>query len=408
MQPINFPWLGNSLVMACVILTHVFFAFVAVGGIVIALATEWIGLRRSGSYHDRFAEDYVEFISDMMKLGGVLGVTIVVLLIGLFPEFAKALYNIFFWPLVAEAAFFFVMMAATIFWRITWKTRAGTTGHLAAGVVAALAAVASALVINAAHAFMLTPGRFFETGNLLDAVFNPTMAVSTTHLLIPCVANAAAFAFIYAMWKGSRTAGDKQQYYSWMRTYAGRIFAGAIILQPLSGLSFLLKIKSVNEGIYENIVGGGVSKFFWPMVGLGVIAVTGSIIFWATRERVVKPLLVGSIAALIAFSFGGYTRERARKPYLIYGHMYMNQALAVKEVERKATPKEMLSKKGCLACHRFGGEGGTFGPNLDEHLYHHTKEELKKFLKNPPPTMPPFSGSDDELNDFVDAITKRH
>lgn len=408
MQPINFPLLGNSLVMAIVILVHVFFAFVAVGGLLISVVTEWIGHKKQSANHDRFARAYVGFLSDMMKLGGVLGVLIVVLLIGLFPEFTKMLYNVFFWPLVAEAALFFAMMAATIYWRITWHRTAGTARHLAAGAVAAGSAVASALVINAAHAFMLTPGKYFETKNLLDAVMNPTMLASGTHLLLPCIINAAAFALIYSMWKVGRADGDELLYYSWLRDYAAKIFAVAILFQPLSGLSFILTVRTANEAAYASIVGGNVAKFFWTMVGLATIAVLSSIIFWISGRRAHRVLLIGSLAALIAFSFGGYTRERARKPWLIYGHMYMSDAVAIPAEPSKTplTPKAALSQHGCLACHAFWGEGGTFGPNLDEHLKHHSKGDLKKLLKNPPASMPPFFGTDEELDAFVDTIMK--
>lgn len=405
MTPINFPLFGNSLVMAIVILAHVFFAFVAVGGLLIAVASEWIGWRSNSLFHDKFAKGFITFLSDMMKLGGVLGVTIVVLLIGLFPEFTKGIYNIFFWPFVVEAGLFFIMLACTIWYRNTWNHGGNKACHIAIGVFAAMTSTIAALIINAVHAFMLTPGTFFETGNVWDAIFNPTMLASSTHLLIPCVINAAAFALIYAAWKVRRVELEGVAYYEWMRVYAGKIFAGTILLQPLSGLSFLFSVRSANAKVYSNIVSGNVSQFFWPMVGLGVVAVIASLIFWLSRLRAHTILLVGALAALTAFSFGGYTRERARKPYLIYGHMYMSDAIAQPSSPQTVTsPKAALRQQGCLACHTFQGEGGTFGPRLDEHLKHHSKEELKKILQNPPSSMPPFSGNDEELDEFVDRV----
>jgi cytochrome bd-type quinol oxidase subunit 1 len=401
--------------MAIVILTHVFFAFVAVGGIVIAFLSELIAYKRNSAFHDRFAEGYIKFLSDMMKLGGVLGVAIVVLTIGLFPEFAKKLYNIFFWPLILEIGLFMLLMAATICYRITWKMAGSKARHVAIGGIAMLAAVAAALVINAAHSFMLTPGNYFNDPSLINAVFNPTMLVSSTHLLIPCITNAAAFAFIYALFKLRKAEGKNKEYFAWLSKYSGTIFAAAILLQPLSGLSFLFKIKSVNENIFNNIINGSVSKFFYPMISIGVLAVSCAIIYLVSGRKMQKVLLLASLAALTAFSFGGYTRERARKPYLIYGHMYMSEAFAAEPLlsakiplesgaAPKRTVKDALSSKGCLSCHKYKGTGGTFGPALDDHLGHHSQEELKKMLRNPPEVMPPFAGTDEELDKFIEEI----
>ncbi len=60
-----------------------------------------------------------------------------------------------------------------------------------------------------------------------------------------------------------------------------------------------------------------------------------------------------------------------------------------------------LQKYNCLLCHKYKDKGGTVGPALDEHLRHHPKEELKKLLKEPKKPMPPFPGTDKELDDFL-------
>lgn len=435
MQQINFPFTGNSLIMALVILVHVFFAFVATGGLTLAFASEWLGYRKNSAFHDRFALGYVKFLSSMMKLNGVLGVTIVVLLVGLFPVFTTRLYNIFFWPLMLETAIFMVLMASSIAYRLTWETAENKGLHIAIGGIAAAAAIAAALVINAAWSFMLTPGDYFAAPGLLKAVFNPAMPASSIHLVLPCVLNAAMFAYIYAFFKLRKAEAGDAGYYSWMADYSGTIFASGILLQPLSGLSFLFTLKSVNPAIFTNIVSGGVSKFFWTMAGLATVAVTASIIYLLSKKKQRLVLLIGGLAALTAFSFGGYTRERARKPFLIYGHMYMTGALvaapvqpAVSVPEAKAAPvktaavkpaakmapvktaavlmsrEAALEKYNCLTCHSYKGAGGTFGPALDQHLLHHSKEGLKKYLTIPPENMPPFEGTEQELDDFLNAL----
>ncbi|MDI6783811.1 MAG: hypothetical protein QME64_06930, partial [bacterium] len=118
---INFPILGNSRIMALVLIIHVFFAFIAVGSFYVSLLAEYLGYKRNQPQYDRLAKGYMTFIAQMMKLNGVLGVAILVLLISLFPLFTSRLYTIFFWPLMGEVVFFMVLMASSIWYRETWE-----------------------------------------------------------------------------------------------------------------------------------------------------------------------------------------------------------------------------------------------------------------------------------------------
>ena len=80
------------------------------------------------------------------------------------------------------------------------------------------------------------------------------------------------------------------------------------------------------------------------------------------------------------------------------------KAAQVKAAVPLMTREQGLEKYSCLVCHSYKGEGGTFGPALDQHILHHSKEELRNYLKNPPETMPPFEGTEKELDDLVNAL----
>lgn len=73
------------------------------------------------------------------------------------------------------------------------------------------------------------------------------------------------------------------------------------------------------------------------------------------------------------------------------------------KIKDKAT-KAALQKYNCLLCHKYKGKGGEVGPSLDEHLKHHPKDQLKKLLKEPKKPMPPFPGTEKELDEFLKAI----
>lgn len=80
--------------------------------------------------------------------------------------------------------------------------------------------------------------------------------------------------------------------------------------------------------------------------------------------------------------------------------MKMEGGNKIKEPKVKAA----LQKYSCLLCHKYKGKGGTTGPALDEHLRHHPKEELKKLLKEPKKPMPPFPGTEKELDEFLNTV----
>ncbi len=71
---------------------------------------------------------------------------------------------------------------------------------------------------------------------------------------------------------------------------------------------------------------------------------------------------------------------------------------------REKAVKTALQKYNCLLCHKYKGKGGKVGPALDEHLRHHPKDELKKLLKEPKKPMPPFPGTEKELDEFLKTV----
>jgi len=139
------------------------------------------------------------------------------------------------------------------------------------------------------------------------------------------------------------------------------------------------------------------------MISLASVAVICAALYWILgHEKGRKFLIMASIAMLTAFFIGGYAREKARKPYLVWGHMYMSQGLikatstGPKEPER-ISGAAVYDSEGCGACHLFRGKGGSMGPELMDLSESFSKDDLKEFLAEPPDDMPPFSGSGEEL-----------
>jgi len=401
MERIDFPLTGNSIIMAVVILIHVFFAFFAVGGTILAVASEWTGRRKNNDHYISLARKITKFLSDMMKVNGVLGVAIVVLTIGLWGSFARLLYSATFWLFLTEGIFFLVLMVFSILYHRTWD-KVSPGRHLFYGIGTAGAAILTAFFINAVWAFMMVPGDWIVTQNRWDAFFTPIIWESFLHMIIPCVLNAALMIFIWTYWK-SRTADHDQEYYEQSNKFMARIAGFIVFLQPLSGLSFLFKVKSSTQDLaapnpWQQIWTGVGQPYLHTMMTLAGIGIIFAILYWIFgHKKGRKFLLITALVFFTAYVMGGYTREKARKPYLIWGTMPMNQRIILpSETKDENSGKAIYDKWDCGACHTLNGAGGNFGPELISLHESYTVEEMITFLEDPPEDMPPFDGSREE------------
>ena len=76
MDKIIFPFVGSSIIMAIIITVHVFFAFMAIGALTYATICEWVGIKNKDKDFVKFSKDITSFMSDYMKINGVLGAII--------------------------------------------------------------------------------------------------------------------------------------------------------------------------------------------------------------------------------------------------------------------------------------------------------------------------------------------
>ncbi|MCW5212042.1 cytochrome ubiquinol oxidase subunit I [Desulfobulbus sp. TB] len=431
MDRIDFPLLGNSIIMAVVILTHVFFAFFAVGGSVLAVLAEWWGTRKKDDDFIRLAKGVSGFLSGMMKINGVLGVAIVVLTIGLWTPFGAFLYSTQFWPFLAEGAVFLFLMIFAVTYHNTWNS-VSRGMHIFYGLCTALFATAAGILLNSIWIFMMVPGKWIDTQSRWDAFNTPVFLESTIHLVLPCFINGALIIFVWSYWK-SRKPSEDQQYYEKVNRFTGALGGVLLFLQPLSGISFLLKVKSTTEALpkpnpWAQLMDGAATPFLYIMIGLGSFAVICTILYWVLgHAKGRKALLAASIAMFIAFFIGGFTRERARKPYLIWGTMRMDQQFT-RSFKEKANPPMMIGQSGndskaqvgsidggqvfkesqCQACHMHNGQGGSNGPDLSNVSERYNKKTIMNFILQPPEpanmVMPPFNGTDAELDALADYL----
>ncbi|CAK8721444.1 MAG: Cytochrome C oxidase, cbb3-type, subunit III [Candidatus Electronema aureum] len=421
MDGVQFPLIGNSIIMATVILIHVFFAFFAVGGSVLSVVAEWWGTKKKDEDYIKLAKSVSGFLSDMMKINGVLGVAIVVLTIGLWSQFGAFLYSMQFWPFLAEGAVFLLLMIFSVIYHHTWNSLS-RGGHIFIGILTGFFALMAGFLINGIWAFMLVPGKWMETGARWDAFFNPILVESTLHILLPCLINATLLVFLWTYLKSTKTQGAEQAYFNKMNKFTAKIGAALLFLQPLSGLSFLFKVKSATETLpapnpWQQITDGMATPFLYTMITLATLAMIGGVLYWVQgHEKGRKALAAASLAMFLAFFMGGFTRERARKPYLVWGTMYMNQKFVPGNIAAPPVPatvantaapvsgEQVIKDVGCMNCHA----GGAGAPSLTGLAQRYDKAKLMDFVRQPKGAaanmMPPFPGSEQELEALADHL----
>lgn len=404
---IRVPYLGASGFMAVVMLLHmIFFANFVVGGPVLAVITEYLGIRKKDPRYDLFARHLANMLFVAMVLGPVLGVGIVALNTGLFPRFFSAGVHVFFWPLVVEIVAFLLEAVFIVAYKYTWdRLRTRKRLHMTLGLLGGLGSWLSMALINGLASFLLTPGKWVETRSTWDAVFNPSFLPSLLHRAVASLSITAFFMIAYALYMRKRE--PQEGYASWALRYAGLWAVVTTALQFVPGVWYLQKLP---QEVWAKFLAGPLTPYWFGGILLAAVAVI--IVYFASQnsmQTLRSPFARGLVWLTIPMIFAttwlmGFSRERARKPYLIYGVMYGNQQWVQKtgaeEPQASEVEGEALYQEKCAACHPALG-----GDPFEKATRYATDEDLESFLRNPEaqgkPNMPPFDGTDEELKAII-------
>ena len=404
------PMIGGGILIGIVAILHVFVSHFAVGGGLFLVLTE----RRAYAEDDRELLSYVRkhslfFILVTLVFGAVSGVGIWWTIGLVHPTATSTLIHVFVWAWAIEWVFFFVEIAAALFYYYGWE-RLDRRTHLMIGWIYAGAAWLSLLVINGILTFMLTPGRWLVTRSFWDAYFNPTMLPSLVTRTAVAIALAGLYALLTAAVVEPETLRPRVTRYA-----ALWVLAGCAVL-PFSGAWYVSQIPPMAR---EISMGGApaVTIFAGLSVVLSVLIVVVTYFGPYRRPQEASVLTVATIAVLGLAATGvtEWVREAVRKPYVIYGYMYSNalrleQVADVRRTGLLAQAKWVtlrdpsdpdwrrvgyeIFRTECRSCHTIDGYNGMRlmvkgwrEEFVDYQLQH--LNELKGF-------MPPFVGNDAE------------
>jgi len=408
--------MGGGMVIGIIAILHVFVSHFAVGGGLFLPLTE----RKAYRENNPALLDYVKahskfFVLVVLVFGAVSGVGIWWTIGLVTPEATATLIHVFVWGWAIEWVFFIVEIAAAFIYYYGWDRLSPQT-HLRVGWIYFGAAWASLLVINGILTFMLTPGKWIERQTFASAYFNPGMLPSLVVRTAVCVALAGVYALIT-----SSAVRDVALRNNVVRYAAQWLLFGAMVI-PLAGIWYISTLPSMAR---EVSMGGSpvVTLFAGLSILLSVLLVAFTYFGPYQRPQAFSTVFAFMLAVL-ALSTTGVTewvREAVRKPYIIYGYMYVNSLRladvgyvqeqgilkSAKWVHQHEVDANAPGRSGgevfrveCASCHTVNGYNsirfavkGWDGAMIDYQVAH--LNELKGF-------MPPFVGTEAERKALVD------
>ena len=326
---------NSGLLIAIVSVLHVFVAQFAVGGGIYLVWMERRAYRENQPEILRWLERHTWFFLLLTVVFGALsGVGIWFTISVVNPAATSMLIHnfVFFWA--AEWTFFLLEVVSLLAYAHTYT--ASRTGrmrpetHMCIGLVYAVAGYLSLVLINGIIAFMLTPGKGLETGNIWQAFFNPTYLPSLVFRTGICLTLAGMFALFTAPRITSAGA----------RRLAVRVSSLWILfpfLLLLAGAAWYY--AALPPGRHEALLRrtADIHPFLISLGWVLPVVFLAGVLAFVMAERLRKPLTVLILCTGLALvgSFE-WVRETARRPWVAEGYMYSNGVSVVQAAQARA------------------------------------------------------------------------
>jgi len=292
---------GRSIIIALVMLTHVLFANLHLGGSWVAVITESSFLKTKNEDSRRLSRSITLFNVMLFSAGATFAVAGVVLFISLYPEFTKNLFHIYWWPFLAEAITFALEIFFLYTYWFTWG-KISNTWHQILGYGYAVVVFIQTLLINMVASGMLTPGDSITWGQsglmpmALDLAktwwFNGTTFRLQFHRLF---ASISYFGFLLALLAmlhyRDRKGTEDRKYWDWVGSYSMGWGLFGLVIQPMLGMIYMLAIKDTQLDAFEMIMHGSRAWEMLLMVSLlSCLFLTVITYFIDRREKILSEL----------------------------------------------------------------------------------------------------------------------
>ena len=272
---------GRSIFIAVVMLTHILYANLHLGGAWVATITESISLRfRSGDQrYMRTARSLTLFNVILFSAGATFAVAGMLFFISLYPVFSSNIFHVYWWPLLAEAILFAVEILFLYSYWFTWD-KIRPRYHQILGYGYAIAVFFQTLMIDMVATGMMTPGGttidYSQTGiftmnigSLISWWMNPTLWPLQFHRVFAAI---SYFGFLLAMLGMfhylDRKDSPAKKYWDWIGTYGLSWGLLGLVVQPLLGLWYMRSIFLSASESFVMIMLGARAWEMLLMVGL--------------------------------------------------------------------------------------------------------------------------------------------
>lgn len=399
--------LGGGTLIAIIAVIHVFVAHLAVGGGLFLVFTEIKARKNNDLPLLHYVKTHTKFFLLLtMVFGGITGVGIWFVISLVQPAATSALIHNFVFGWATEWVFFIGEIIALLIYHYRFD-KMDAKSHIRVGWLYFIFAWLSLFIINGILGFMLTPGKWIVTHDFWHGFFNPSFWPALIFRTGIALSVAGMFGLITATFQKDKEI--RQRLYKlntkWMYL--------PVILIVITGIWYMGILPAEAEANIFRFNPESQPFFqIWLIASVAIflIGITFLVKLPVAFQRItVFVLVLTGLAWMGGFE---YTREIARKPFVIYDYMYSNSILksdmeninkegylktakwsTLKEVtdENFLQAGEELARMQCMSCHTMGGYN-----DLVAHTAHLTERGLEAKLTGLGQVntyMPPFAGT---------------
>ncbi len=421
----NIGGVGHGGVIGIIATLHVYVSHFAIGGGLYLVITEHFAVKRNDQPVLNYLRSHANFFMLLTTVFGAMGGIGIWFAIGnVNPTAISSLIHnfMFFWAI--EWVVFLVEIAFAFLYYYSWG-KVSQKFHLQLAWLYFGISAMSLIIINGILTFMLTPGKWIETGNIWDGFFNPSYFPSVILRLVIMGSIAGVFAIVTS----SRIKDDSLRHR--MLHYSSKWLIPSFFLLPFIMYWYFTTLpenvaKLVESGI-ANIGSGNLSVLTRLLLLTMLLSVTIYVVsllgpyFNPDKFSFGFSILI-LILGLIVTGATESMREMVRKPYVVYDYLYSNGVLKSVAAdstnfgilkhnkwiaEKEITPAnqkivgEKIFRIQCQSCHTASGYR-----SMKDLAKGWDREFIFKRLTSLPATnlMPPFMGTEEERRAVAEYI----